>query len=241
MIPAAPETADTLAGLAPTEDYIIDEHLNNMYEIDAARVARLLPSPLSPKEPRPGTAIINIGYMKFDATHIGGLADTIELTFSIIIHPDLALDMPMPRISVFDLQIASNCPVFLAHEDEYQKLNGMHLPGLARELQAPGHLRVWDDAGPILEFRNPNLSPIYKYEYATGQYVSDHPSGLHQGVFSWEGIGCEQQPVGDCGRLYSHRFYQDIDVGWVGDCYLQMFLATPGQALFRSFNTRRLR
>lgn len=235
------ETSPSLAGLASTEDYVIDEHLNYMYEVDTARISPLLPAPLSPKEPRPGRSLVNVGYMKFDATQIGGLADTIELTLSIIINPDLSLDMPLPRMSVYDFRIASNCPVFLAHEDEYQKLKGMHLPGLSRRLEAPGHLDVWDDEGPIFALRNPNPAPIYKYEYATGQYVSDHPSGLHQGVFSWEGVGCEQQADGDCGRLFPHRFYQEIDVSWIGDCFLQMFLPDSTQVLFRSFFTRRIR
>lgn len=238
---SAINTAGTLAGLASTEDYIVDEHLNYMFEIDTEFVAPLLPAPLSPREPLPGTALVNVGYMKFDARQIGGLADTIELTLSIVVQPDLALAMPMPRMSVFDLRIGSNCPVFLSHEAEHQRLNGLHLPGLARNLHAAGHLEVWDDDGPILEFKNPNPEPIYKYEFATGQYCSGDITGLHQGVFSWEGVGCEQQAHGDCGRLYPHRFYREIELASVGDCFLQMFLPIGSQAFFRSFQTRRLR
>lgn len=235
------EDASALAGLESTEDYVVDEHLNYMYEVETARILPLLPTTLCPREPRPGTSLVNVGYMKFDAGHVGGLADTIELTLSIIVGPDLSLDMPVPRMSVYDFRIASNCAVFLAHEDEHQKLEGMHLPGLSRRLDGPGRLDVWDDEGPILTFRNPNPAPSYKYEYATGQYVSGHPSGLYQGVFSWEGVGCEQQAQGDCGRLFQHRFYQEIDVSWISDSYMQMFLPSATQVLFRSFRPRKIR
>ncbi|MCW7539503.1 hypothetical protein OOT46_16800 [Aquabacterium sp. A7-Y] len=230
-----------LAGLDSTEDYLIDEHLNYMYEVDTAHVLPLLPPPLSPKEPRPGKSLINVGYMKFDGTQIGGLRDTIELTLSIVINPDLSLDMPVPRMCVYDFRIASNCPVFLAHEDEIQKLRGMHLPGLSRRFDDSGHrLEVWDDTGPIFTFLNPNPDPVYKFEQATGQYVSRHPDGLYQGVFFWEGVGCEQQWDGDCGTLHPHPFYQEIDVAWAESCFVQMFLPRPTQVLFRSFVPRRI-
>lgn len=236
------DTSSSLAGMLPTEDYVIDEHLNFMYEVETARVLPLLPAPVTPKEPRPGTSLVNIGYMKFDATQIGGRADTIELTLSVIINPDLSLDMPVPRMSVFDFRIASNCPVFLAHEHELQKLQGMHLPGLSRRIDATGGvLDVWDDEGPLFTLRNPNPAPRFKYEAATGQYVSRHPDGLYQGVFFWEGVGCEQQHAGDSGTLHPHRFFQEIDVAWLGDCFLQMFLPPTTQVLFRSFHPRRLR
>ncbi|PRX24034.1 hypothetical protein B0G75_12477 [Paraburkholderia sp. BL18I3N2] len=231
----------SLAGMSLTAEYVIDEHVNYIFEIDTARVRNYLPTYLCSKEPRHGVSLINIGYMKFDATQIGGLAETIELTLSIVVDPDLSLEMAVPRISVYDITIASNCPTFLAHEDRLQRLNGIYLPGLSRSLRGPGDLEVWDEDGTILEFRNPSPNPIYKYEYVTGQYVSAHPSGLYHGVFSWEGVGCEQQVEGDCGGSLPHRFYHDLDVGSFGNCYMQMFLPDAGQALFSSFYPRRLR
>jgi hypothetical protein len=237
----APEADNSLAGLASTEDYVIDEHVNYMFEVETELVAPLMPAPLSPKEPRPGTALVNVGYMRFDGRQIGASSETIELTLSIVVQPDLTLEMQIPRMSVFDLRIASNCPVFLAHEAEHQKLPGVFLPGLDRILRGPGDLEVWDDCGPILRFRNPCSDPIYRLEQATGQYFTLDDEGLHQGVFCWEGVGCEQQATGDCGRLHAHRFYEGIDPAWIGDCFLQMFLPAGGQALFRSFQTRRRR
>ncbi len=235
------EIEDRLAGLASTEDYLIDEHWNYMYEVDTRHVGGLLPRQLSPKEPRPGRSLINVGYMKFDGSQIGGRVDTIELTLSIIVNPDLSLDMPVPRMCVYDFRIASNCPVFLAHEDEIQKLQGMHLPGLASRFDAATRtLQVWDDSGPVMTLVNPNPQPSYKYEVATGQYVTQHRDGLYQGVFLWEGVGCEQQSAGDCGRLHPHPFFQEIDVAWAEDCFVQMFLPESTQVLFRSFYPRRI-
>lgn len=231
-----------LAGLGTTEDYLVDEHLNYMFEVDTSRVASLLPPHVTPKEPRPGRSLINVGYMRFDGSQIGGRPDTIELTLSIVINPDLSLDMPIPKLCVYDFRIASNCPVFLSHEDEIQKLQGMHLPGLARRFHPDRYgVDVWDDHGPIFSFKNPNANPVFKYELATGQYVTRHRDGLYQGVFVWEGVGCEQQSQGDCGRLHPHPFFQEIDVDWAEDCYIQMFLPHATPVLFRSFYPRRLK
>ncbi|MEO1335350.1 MAG: hypothetical protein AAFV29_06885 [Myxococcota bacterium] len=230
-----------LAGMAPTEDYVVDEHLNFMFEIETERVYHLLPAHVAPKEPRPGMSLVNVGYMKFDASLIGGDTETIELTSSIVIDPDLSLDMPMPRMCVYDFRIASNCKVFLEHEDRVQKLKGMFLPGLSRSLdRTGGHLEVFDDEGPIFTLKNPNPEPLYKYEVATGQYISQHPDGLYQGVFLWEGVGAEQQFDGDCGQLFAHSFLEEIPVEAVGDCYLQMFLPPRTNVLFRSFIPRKL-
>jgi hypothetical protein len=234
-------TRPPLAGLASTEDYLIDEHLNFMFEVDTDRIQHLLPARVTPKEVRFGVSLVNVGYMKFDASHIGGLRDCIELTSSIIINPDLSLDMAVPRMCVYDFRIASNCPVFLAHEDEHQKLPGMLLPGLARELdETGGHLRVWDDTGPILQFHNTHPNPTYKRETATGQYVARHSGGLWQGVFLWDGVGCEQQHPGDAGFLSPHPFFAELPVSHLGDCFLQMFLPPQTQVSFRSFVPRRI-
>lgn len=235
------EIGTTLAGLESTVDYLIDENLNFMYEVDASHVLPLMPPQISPKEPRIGKALINVGYMKFDATPIGGRPDAIELTLSVIINPDLTLDMPVPRMCLYDLHIASNCLVFVEHEDEIQKLKGMHLPGLSRKMDSRGNrLEVWDDDGPLFTFINPNPLSIFKSEIACGQYISSHPDGLYQGVILWEGVGCEQQSSGDCGKLYPHPFFKGIDVSWVEDSYMQMMLRASNQALFRSFYPRKI-
>ncbi|MES1244744.1 MAG: hypothetical protein ABUT39_24265 [Acidobacteriota bacterium] len=231
-----------LAGMEPTADWHARQHFNFLFEIETRAVEPLLPARIGPVEVRTGISVLNVGYMSFAPGSLGTLPAFEEITFSIQVQPDLSLDMPVPRLAVFDLRIGSNCREFLDFEAEHQRLSGDHSATLAGRINpAQDRLEVSDRDGRIFVFENTHPAPLFKRETAYGQYYAQREDGLYQGVFQWEGIGCEHQREGEGGRLFNHPFFRELDVeDLVQDCYMQMFLAPDTGALFRSFRPRRL-
>lgn len=232
----------TLAGMPSTEDWRVKHHFNFIYEVPTATVEPLLPSRIVPREARPGICLLNVGWMRLHPGQHGGLPEFDELTLSLHVQPDLSLDAPIPRMSLYDIRIGSNSEQFLAYEAEHQMLNGFYSPTLRCELsEDETELRASDEHGPLFVMRNTHPKPHYKQEVAVGQYYSVFGGQLYQGVFLWEGNGCEHQREGDSGRLYLHPFFEGIDVEEIEDCYMQMLLEPGSEVMFRSFSPREYR
>lgn len=232
----------TLGGMAPTHNWRVKSHFNFICEIDSDVVRPLVPTRLALKEARPGVGLLNIGYMALVAGHLDGqLPEFEEITFSVHVHPDLTLKTSIPRMSVYDIRIGSNCKAFLDYEAEHQKLNGTYWPTLRGTLNdAQDQLTVQDESGPLFTLKNTHPSPPHKMEDAVGQYYSMYEGQLYQGVFRWTGRGTEHQRDGDWGQLFNHPFFREIDVERnVFDCYMQMFMAPDSNPLFYSFYPRR--
>jgi hypothetical protein len=234
---------EQLGGMTSTAIWQVERHFNFIFEIETDKVAHLVPAPLSLREPRPGVSLVNVGYMKYPPGELGGQLPAFEeITFSLLVNPDLSLDAPIPRLCVYDFRIGSDSAQFLAFERDHQKLNGYLAEGLVTRFDVEhNHLSVADKHGPIFELRNTLPAPHWKTEVAVGQYYSRFGNELWQGVFLWDGRGCEHQHAGDAGRLYPHPFFAEIDVRDVGDCYMQMCLAPRTGVVFGSYHPRKLR
>ena len=94
-----------LAGLQATAAWRIKHHFNFLFEIPTQAIEELLPVQLRPVEPNLGLSLVNVGYMRLHAGHLGHLPEFDEITFSIQVGADLSLDMPVPRFAFFDFRI----------------------------------------------------------------------------------------------------------------------------------------
>lgn len=234
----------SLGGMPHTASWRVLAHFNFIYEIEADQVAHLLPRELSLREPRAGMALLNVGYMRYPPGELGGKLPAFEeITFSLLVNPDLSLDTAMPRLCVYDFRIGSDCRAFLDFERDHQSLNGYLAEGFHSEInERKDELTVRDSHGPIFTMRNTHPKPAFKDEVAVGQYYSTFEGGLYQGVFLWDGRGCEHQREGDFGRLHNHPFFREVDVErGVTECFMQMFLDPATGVTFGSFSPRRLR
>src|SRR5262245_6173105 len=73
-----------------------------VYEVPAQVVAPLLPAGLSAVEPRPGVALLSVGYVDWlPGNNEGRWPAFLELTIMVLVHPDLSLEMPTPRYSYY--------------------------------------------------------------------------------------------------------------------------------------------
>jgi hypothetical protein len=229
-------SSPALAGLPSTAIWRIKHHFNFLFEISTREIAALLPPQLRPVEPTLGLSLVNVGYMRLHAGHLGGLPEFDEITFSIQVGADLSLDMPTPRFALFDFRIGSGCEQFLEFENTHQELNGYFSSSLIATLnETQDEVSVQDGHGPIFVLRNTHPAPVLKKETACGQYYSKRPNGLYHGVFQWQGMGFEHQRAGDAGRLFRHPFFKEIDVEAVGNCYTQMFMAPNSEARLYSY------
>ena len=230
-----------LAGMPSTAVWHAARHFNYMFEIDIDAVAGLLPRRLAPVEPRIGTALLNVGYMRLLPGTMGIDETFDELTVSVQVHPDLSLSMPMPRFAFYDIRIGSNSRAFLDFETIHQKLPVMHLPTLDSRLGHEGRtLDVRDAEGPIFRFANTHPDPMFKREHIYGQYFSMCADVLYQGVFAWEGIACEHQYPGPAGELFAHPLFRGLALDQYRPyVYMQTFLAhAVDPATFRSYSPR---
>lgn len=227
-----------LAGQPSTEDWLVNQQINFVFPVPTEVVQPHLPSFVIPKEDLPGRSLLNVGWMRLEPGMFGRLPAFDEITFSVHVQPDLALNMPMPRMSIFDFRIGSNSKEFLAYEADHQKLNGYLSESLTVTVDGQT-VRASDDDGPIFELTNTHPEPVFTYEVGAGQYYSWYEGSYYQGVFMWCGAGFEHQHPGDFGRLYNHPFFAEVDVEQeVDECYMQGLTEASSTVLFRSFEPK---
>lgn len=218
-----------------------------LYEVATAVVRPLLPDGLQPYEARPGVALMFMGYNDyFPGNVIYGEPQPAfqEITRFFLVHPDLSVDMRMPRFTMFVHRVGANNAAFIRQERERLKLPAYDSPTLEVSVNDARNSGVARDAhGVIQEWRNTHPRPRLYDEDFWGQYYTVRDGRLWFGVWHWEGRVCSHQFPGDGGGIHEHPFLTGVDhpiaASAVGASYLQMF-TSYGEPLVQRFYEPRL-
>jgi hypothetical protein len=226
-------------GAAPViSEWDIRRVIYAFFEVAADRVRALVPPRLQLFEARPGVAVLQVSIAKMNPGNMNGeLPEFLESVFGVLVHPDLAVEMPDPKFALYVFKNASENLVFLRNEERTLRLNTEHIPSLAFEASADGRaLALADDRGPMLVLKNahPERPPVVHDQF--GQFLTKRDGQLYMGIWQWDGMGHQHQLCADGGRIHDHPFFLGLGAaGTIGDCYLQLVGAPDANMTQRFF------
>lgn len=200
-----------------------------IYEIATEHVKHLLPSGIEPVEAMPGIGLVEFSYNHYAPGNIiYGEEQPIfyELTRSIVVQPDLSIDMPIPRFAFFVDRIASNNKIFVKHEFEKLNLPAYYSPTLkvGMENLLGHHIIVSDEHGKIREMVNSNPNVIYREDEFYGQYFTVQDQKLYFGCWAWKGKIFTHQSPGYSGSIYNHPYLTESNHEIRGEIFKQCYM-----------------
>lgn len=204
-----------------------DFALTTFFEVETGLVSPLLPQGLTPLDVAPGISLINVTAFNFLPGGNGKLPQFQELTFNIIVSPDLRRGVP--RFAAYVVSLASTSPDHLAHSAEVY-----HLPtyGTLSHVSIQKDtltVEYGDSRGRIVTMKNCAADLSFKDSEAYIQVFSSRNDTVYVSDVTIRGVMCEHQERGDAGILHSHPFFGDLDVVHTEpEVYLQM-ISKPGE------------
>ena len=216
-------------------EWSIDELAHFFFEIPTAMVMPLLPRGIYPVEPRPGIALLDVGFVAWGAgnweAHWPAFTEVCVL---LVVQPDLACPMPLPKFAFFALNICADYQEFLDTEPVRLHLPTFHSPlesVFDRERYA---VRVSSPSGPLIELTNTQHPIHYEPVDWVGQFYTVDDGILYMGVWQWIALAAEHQAPGHAGRVFKHPVFRGMDLEPYHDTYLQAF-SKPGTGSFQRF------
>lgn len=222
----------------------LNHQMGFVYETDTENVTPLLPEGVFPHEARPGVSLIFLGYNHYNPGNViyGEAQDPFyEITRFILVQPDLAVDMPMPRFAFYVLQIGSNNSTFI--DQEIEKL---HLPSFysssIRVDTDESKLNAWarDENGEIQHLLNTHPRPYFRPDFFWGQFFTRKEDGIYFGVWNWDGVLCLHQHRGNGGGAFAHPFMTDLLLSHFGPSYMQLITDRESSLTQRFYKPRLL-
>jgi len=214
---------DHVGRLGLTLHWRIKKQLVFFYEAPTALVAPLLPPALELQEVRPGVAIVALEVLHYKVGHFEtGYREFYEAVFAATVQPDLSIDMPVPRFSMFAMKVISDSQEFCHSEATTIFTPTNHVPGFRIEFDEAGSSCVlWDGDARICECRNTAPETPTKPTTIWGQYFTN-TRGLQRGAWRWDGLAAEHMKAGESGKMYPHALWNGLDPAQIGRVYRQM-------------------
>ncbi len=219
----------SLGGLAFADLWNIDFHCAFLFEVPVGPAEALLPEDLEAVEAAPGLALMSLIHAHYTPENRGGPEPFDEIVCSILVHPDLSLDMPTPRLTLGVLDVWSNSQAFVEYKTGALGMPVHYHPSLRSEI-AEDRLstKVWDHDGPIFEMGLGKIEPNFHEESFYGQYFAQPEQDLNQGPWRWSGRLTEhQRPREASSTLHSHPFFPESVLRGSLRCNMQQ-LSEPG-------------
>lgn len=222
--------------LAQTLHWRIKKQLVVFYEVETEQLAPLLPAPLETQEVRPGVSLCALEMLHYKVGHFSeGYREFYEAVFAAAVQPDLSLDMPVPRFSMFAIKVISDSAEFCHSEATSIFTPTHHLPEFRIAFSDDGtSCEMFDGAAPIATCRNVAPETPVKPTTIWGQFFTN-TNGLQRGIWRWDGQASEHMKAGDHGRLYPHLLFAGLDVSRVRNVYRQM-AAKPEETDLRFYH-----
>lgn len=216
--------------------WTFDFDLFFLFEIDVADIALPMPRGTFPQEVRPGVGLIGIGVLLgVDGNPHASMGRFTEISWCVVVEPDVSRRMPIPRYSVVTGNVGSDSEAFLRHAADVDKLPIFRHKNLRCTVdREASSAYVEDDDGPILRLFNTSPDPIYVPRVNWMQMRSREAGEWFQAL-SWSGDACEHGYDHRGGELFPHPFWEGITIRGLGDrCYLQV-VARPGAEIDMDF------
>jgi hypothetical protein len=230
-------TDDRVGSAALTMRWHVRNQSLFFYEIDADVLAPLLAPQLELAEVRPGIALMSLECLHYRAGHYRpDHPESYEMVIAAIVHPNLSIDMPVPKFALQIINVITDSADFAVHEAEILGSPMVHVPGLAMTFTADGtSVDVRDGNQPIVSCRNTDPDARYERKELWGlTYATRH--GLQHGIFRWQGEVHEHMKRGAYGALHPHAAFLGIDTSRVRGCYRQMSARPDGPTEIRYYH-----
>jgi hypothetical protein len=222
---------------SPTVEWIITRHIMLALEVTTAEADGLVPSHMVPVEVRPGVALMHIAALRFAPDNVGaGSAPFGEVALMVLVEPNLAIDMPHPRLALHVVRVLSDSPGFVNHPRRRTLFTPTRLVAdLAVDFAEDGmSVALRDARGPIAQLRNAKNNPRFRPRQMWGQHFNDTQDVVHGGAWHWQGSLLEHQRRTGWGRLHEHPLFGGVDTTRVRSCYRGFFagIDTPVRERF---------
>ena len=220
-----------LGGMAFADLWNIDFHSAFLFEVDINRAEALLPDDLEAVEAAPDLALMSLIHAHYTPQNRGGPEPFDELVCSILVHPDLSLDMPTPRLTLGILKVWSNSEAFVTYKTKALGMPVTYHPTIRSSIATDRlSTRVEDEDGPIFELGLGQIEPSFREDAFYGQYFAQPGADLNHGPWRWSGKLTEhQRPREAHTLLHDHPFLPSGLWGGRGPrCNMQQ-LSAPGE------------
>lgn len=193
----------------------IDFHCAFLFEVDRGRAEAHLTEELEAVEVAPGLALMSVIHARYAPENRGGPDPFDEIVCSVLVHPDLSLDMPRPRLTLGVLDVWSNSQAFVEYKTGALGMPVHYHPTLRSEIAEDRRgTAVSDQHGPIFEMGLGEIAPRFREETFYGQYFAKPHEHINQGPWRWSGRLTEhQRPAEAATRLHPHSFFPSGLVG----------------------------
>jgi hypothetical protein len=232
---------EELGGLARGDDWTITDHLAFTFEVPLDDVEALLPPGVMAVQPAPGLGLAQIIHARYAAGTLGERDPFDEVVCSILVEPDLSLPMPLPKVTLYVVDVLSNSLRFVEHKRPALEMPVHHAPTLEGGFSEDGRA-CWlrDGDGPLLELGCPDARQ-FKPRAMYGQYFARRHEQVHHSVWAWRGSLFEsQRSAPDTGRVHDHPWLRSLGLAAIADapCYMRQ-LREPGcRVVMRTYAPR---
>lgn len=207
--------------------WAFDFDLCFMLEVETTSIAHHLPRGIHPSEVRPGISLLAFSIHRFPEGAVNGTMPKItEASVGVMVQPNLSIAMPMPRLAIYVIYVASSCQKFTQYARDVDKMPIYHAQNLKCIVSEDFSVSVSDDNGPMYELKNTLENVVFKKSELMGQgFTYANGEDLYCTSFKWEGNLCEHQDGSkDFGKIYNHPSLKGIRINEEQQtCYLQMF------------------
>jgi hypothetical protein len=226
-------------------DYVpwyIDSNLEFLFEMPTEQLAPLVPAPLQVVEPRPGVALLWVGFLRFEPGNIDVLPAFHEASCNVLVHPRVVDGGVRPDFAPFAVRIASDCAQFDDWTRRVDRMTVLDCPGLRVQFdRAHASCAVEDDRGPIFTLTSSASEVGWREGLLKIQVFTHDSEGLWEAGVEWFGSYADhQRPTHPDTRLHHHPFFGEIDVR-TARCVRQMYTAPSGTTVMKYYAPRRVR
>lgn len=214
------------------------------YEIETKNVINFLPRGIQPQELRPGVAMICYGVSIFSEGNLAGkVPGFTEISINLVVHPNMAIEMPVPRVALFTLYSASTCKLqFDPSMGKMPLFDQFNLDVQITDNGSNGSAVIAkDDNGLLFELKNTRKDLVFEKSKVFGQAMAVMEEAIYLIPFSWEGEKMEHQNAGDSGKLYTHPALGGIIAPQPKKAYLQMQTPAHSKGIITYYDAIKIR
>lgn len=220
----------------------IDFHISFTFEVPLAGVLGALPAGVVPVEPVPDVALLNVIHARYAPGTLEEADSFDEVVCSVVVQPDLGLEMPTPRQTLCVLDVLSNSERFVRTKIPTLRMPVRFEPTL-RAVVSNDSLgtEVSDASGPIFSLRCREAEARYRDRSFCGQYFAPCDGELFHGVWRWAGsIHETQRHRRGAGELHAHPLFSrhELPVHAARDCYMQQVSRPHQQVHMKTYQPR---
>jgi hypothetical protein len=210
------------------------------YEIDTEALTPLIAAPLETSEVRPGISLLAVECLHYRSGHFRRESpEAFEMVVAAVVHPDLSVDMPVPRFALQILSVVTDSKDFVENERRLLSSPIVHVPNLRMEFSNDGtSVDVFDGDEVVVSCHNTDVGatpPVFETKVLWGLTYST-TEGLQRGIFRWQGDVNEHMKPGDYGEFHPHAAFAGIDTRRIRGCYRQMTAREDGATDIRYYH-----